>query len=372
MIFSVEATGRVRALPLHQDIMCLRAVEAALPVCVVKAQVKVHLATGNNLNDRVWLSQIENSFFRNSARLSWVDDLTYMIIRFKLANTKLARFFPGWSLGADECNGSISDYGSDVVHVYRDLSKRAMGTKLRQIDARLAPREPGSPFDTRSRYSWAQQTVYVPLGIINSSVPSNATLFAFHLSRMAVRFFHSLTPLLWQEQTSLGASHNLQYTRRSQALFRELLNCLSRDFATVLRETRAEFDLDPDDARYALLAQTVAVAVAFVTFRELLHVERIWKLSFRLSTLPDLSSDQLFFVWYALDNCENSDPAYQIRQYETWKRLPPDLAVNFPLRHLARSFGEAFGCQPGSFMRPLRHSGTCNLFNSTLNDHVVP
>ncbi|KAL1433918.1 hypothetical protein MTO96_012138 [Rhipicephalus appendiculatus] len=239
------------------------------------------------------------------------------------------------------------------------------------IDSRSAPRDPGSPFATRSRYSWSQQAVYVPLGIINSSVPSNATLFAFHLSRVAVRFFHSLVPLLRQEPAPLGASYNLQYTNRSQTLFGDFLNCLSRDLSTVLRQTRAEFDLDPDDAGYALLAQTVAVALAFVAFRELLHVEHIWKLSFRLNTLRDLSSDQLFFVSFALDNCENSDATYQIRQYQWWKRLPPEFAVNFPLRHLPHSFGEAFNCPPGSFMRPSGNRGTCNIFNTTANYHVL-
>ncbi|KAH8023099.1 hypothetical protein HPB51_010883 [Rhipicephalus microplus] len=302
MIFSAETTGRVRSLALHQNYLCLRAVEMALPVCVVKAHAKVHMASGNDLNDRVWLSQVESSFFRNVAQLSWVDDLSYMIIRFKMANTKLARFFPGWSLDMDQCNRQ-----------HRRL---------------------------RQRYS--------------TGLP------------LAVRFFHGLVPLLRQEPTALGASYNLQYTNHSQTLFRNFLNCLSRDLSTVLRQTRSEFDLDPDDASYALLAQTVAVALTFITFHELLHVERVWKLSFRLSTLPDLSSDQLFFVWFALDNCENSDPTYQIRQYQWWKRLPPDFAVNFPLRHLPNSFGEAFNCPSGSFMRP-GYRETCNIFNTTAN-----
>ncbi|KAK8759477.1 hypothetical protein V5799_002886 [Amblyomma americanum] len=371
LVFSLETTGRVRTLPLNNNAMCLRAVTAALPVCVVKAHARASTKSGNDLTNRIWLSQIESSFFRNTARLSWVDDLTYSLIRFRLANTKLARFFPSWSLNADQCNGSISNFGSNVAHIYRRLSEQAMRIKLGQVGRPLAPREPGFPFDTRSRYSWGQQTVYVPLGLINTSVPSNATLFAFHLSRTAVRLFRSLTPLLRQEPTALGASYNLEYTSQSHNLLDRLLGCLYSDFASILQKTRVEFILDPYDARYALLAQTVAVSLAFVAFRELLHVERIWKISFRLSSLPELSSDQLFFIWYALDNCEKSDPAYQLRQYETWQRLPPDLAVNFPLRHLPQ-FGDAFHCQPGSGMQPPLYAPTCNIFNTTTSYGVAP
>ncbi|KAL3241505.1 hypothetical protein MRX96_002613 [Rhipicephalus microplus] len=267
MIFSAETTGRVRSLALHQNYLCLRAVEMALPVCVVKAHAKVHMASGNDLNDRVWLSQVESSFFRNVAQLSWVDDLSYMIIRFKMANTKLARFFPGWSLDMDQCNGSIVDYGSGTVQVYRKLCMQAMRMKLGSDQLSLSTSRSWIAF------RHAKPIQLVPAGRLRTfgnnqqlSAEQRDAFSPFHLSRLAVRFFHGLVPLLRQEPTALGASYNLQYTNHSQTLFRNFLNCLSRDLSTVLRQTRAEFDLDPDDASYALLAQTVAVALTFITF----------------------------------------------------------------------------------------------------------
>ncbi|KAL1432985.1 hypothetical protein MTO96_001969 [Rhipicephalus appendiculatus] len=44
-----------------------------------------------------------------------------------------------------------------------------------------------------------------------------------------------------------------------------------------------------------------------------------------------MSSDQLFFVYYALDNCERSDDAYHARAFDIRFELPPEDRVNFPL-----------------------------------------
>lgn len=77
--------------------------------------------------------------------------------------------------------------------------------------------------------------------------------------------------------------------------------------------------------------------------QELLSVERVWKLDFRLQSLAHVTSEQLFFLYYALDNCERSDKPYRSRQFKAWKHLPPEYRVNLPLRHLPQ-FAQAFQC----------------------------
>lgn len=79
-------------------------------------------------------------------------------------------------------------------------------------------------------------------------------------------------------------------------------------------------------------------------------MEGLWKVKFRLRTLARTSADQLFFLYYALDNCEQSDEPYKSHQYRTWRRLPPEQQVNFPLRHTPQ-FWEAFNCGPGTALR---------------------
>ncbi|KAH9382589.1 hypothetical protein HPB48_010337 [Haemaphysalis longicornis] len=88
--------------------------------------------------------------------------------------------------------------------------------------------------------------------------------------------------------------------------------------------------------------------------QEMLPVDRIWHLDFRLAPLANLSAEALFFLYYALDNCERGDSAYLAHAYDAWSRLPAELRVNLPVRHMER-FSAAFGCTPGqSAMAPRR------------------
>ncbi|KAH7962784.1 hypothetical protein HPB52_017942 [Rhipicephalus sanguineus] len=77
--------------------------------------------------------------------------------------------------------------------------------------------------------------------------------------------------------------------------------------------------------------------------QELLRGEHQQRVDFRLQSLSDVSSEQLFFVYYALDNCESTYEAYQATQFRTHGRLPAAHRVNFPLRHLPQ-FARAFRC----------------------------
>ncbi|CAN8017966.1 unnamed protein product, partial [Ixodes persulcatus] len=109
----------------------------------------------------------------------------------------------------------------------------------------------------------AQRQVYVPLGLINDSVPTNGTMFAFHLSRVAVRLFGSLVQLVNQYQDE-------DFTDHSQRTLDELLDCLARDWRALPSSFDAESkDVVPDvdQARYAILTQTAALRLAFVAFQ---------------------------------------------------------------------------------------------------------
>ncbi|KAK8781589.1 hypothetical protein V5799_017069, partial [Amblyomma americanum] len=67
---------------------------------------------------------------------------------------------------------------------------------------------------------------------------------------------------------------------------------------------------------------------------------------FRFKDLPEFSSDALFFLYYALDNCEWADTVYAEHQ-GTWKHAR--YRVNAALRHV-EEFAEQFGCRDGDQM----------------------
>ncbi|XP_054933238.1 uncharacterized protein [Dermacentor andersoni] len=67
-------------------------------------------------------------------------------------------------------------------------------------------------------------------------------------------------------------------------------------------------------------------------------------MDFRYQGLPDRSSEQLFFLYFALDHCEERDQAHHAQRAHA---LTPEHAVNLPLRGTG-AFAEAFNCRDGS------------------------
>ncbi|KAH9384862.1 hypothetical protein HPB48_026891 [Haemaphysalis longicornis] len=361
-VHSVESAGRVLS-PLAKWVLCLRAVASVLPACAARAHARVVRASGSDVTSRVWMSQLESIFFRSSRRYSWMDSHTHHVVHFMLRRLRLARFYPTWVLRRDlQCADGAPLSGSSPMNMFWAASKAHQSQRLAQLLRRTRPRDVGDAFGTLSRFSWAHQAVYVPFGVVNWSVPSNGSVFALQLSRMAVRLFGGLVPALF-EDSAWDETTMLRFSDRSQRLLDELLDCLISDYRMLPAALRGGDDgiVDPDDARNALLVQTAAVHLAHKAFKELLHVKRIWELDFRLLPIPTNSSEQLFFIYFAHDNCERSDEAYRAHRYAALQQLPPEQRVNFPLRHLP-AFAEAFHCHRNSPMRA--HSGICNVFDS--------
>ncbi|KAL1468908.1 hypothetical protein MTO96_041173, partial [Rhipicephalus appendiculatus] len=77
---------------------------------------------------------------------------------------------------------------------------------------------------------------------------------------------------------------------------------------------------------------------------------------FRYRALPNLSSAQLFFIYYALDNCESGDAVYAGHLGHI---LPAPYRVNVAVRHVP-DFWDAFQCPDGSIMAQLPLMAACS------------
>ncbi|CAN7945000.1 unnamed protein product [Ixodes hexagonus] len=75
--------------------------------------------------------------------------------------------------------------------------------------------------------------------------------------------------------------------------------------------------------------------------------------NFRMPGLPGYTTDQLFFVEYALGRCEGYDDSYFHQRMHHGVRSPAPFIVNGPLRNF-KPFAAAFGCHRGSYMNPKR------------------
>ncbi|KAG0412161.1 hypothetical protein HPB47_010700 [Ixodes persulcatus] len=220
-------------------------------------------------------------------------------------------------------------------------------------DIRHFPLPPtaGSPLDVWPTYKLSQQLMHIPAGLVNASVPSNSTFFALHLSRLGTRFFAALSKLLY-DSTVYELETPLRFTPDAQAALDRLLDCIVQDARPLFGHHQ-----DPSHLRLALLEQVLAIQLAFLAFRQLLGTRRIWKRDFRLAPLPNVSSDKLFFIYYALDHCELSDDLFSRHEIEAHRRLPAKQRVNVALRQ-SPAFARAFSCQAGA---PMTATSLCQV-----------
>ncbi|KAK8763200.1 hypothetical protein V5799_034186 [Amblyomma americanum] len=342
----LEATGRTD-VP-NADSLCLRMLERAFPLCFVSAATLPLQRSGTALWQRRWLSDLEVTFLRALPRVSWIDVRALFALSFRLRRIRVdGPFAFGKVQENSSCYQANQVPGHSILDLLHMLRKRRARETAR--DLRFGPGwRPISPLNSWPDLDAPGRNVRVPQGILNDSVPANSSLFAFHLPRVAVRFYASMVPLLYssfvfdrEAALDLGveSERRLETTRR----------CLDDDWqALTQQETLGTplyvlLDRGGEWLRRWLLEQTLAIELALHAFRELLDVRRVWKLEYRFVTLPKASSTQLFFLYYALDNCQQDDEAFEQRQMLLRRQPPPAMRVNMPLRHI-KAFADAFSC----------------------------
>ncbi|CAN7937686.1 unnamed protein product [Ixodes hexagonus] len=352
--------------------ICSREVERAVPAMYLRAFALRQKRTGFDTMARMWAAQVEDRFQSGLSRLFWIhgdksnarDSTDLRLARFKLSLSKLLHFYPYWVLNNDSYQAYVYDLRRDlasvdknrVIQLRRALLQALQQEKIELLVSGVVGRTiTGSLFDTLPSYDAQKNSVFVPAAVMNHSVPTRGSLFAFHIARFGVRIFKGLLPVIYndfvfsdQKNDDMPMLFSDAYQRRLQ----QTVRCLLDTFRKTPEFLKSNFLRNLDDvtaAGFPFLEQTVALIQAFSAFQELLNIKRVWKSDFRFSRLPLLSAEQLFFVYYALDNCEASDDDYRSEMFETRFALPPEDRVNFPLLQF-EEFQKAFACPRSSPM----------------------
>ncbi|KAH7947446.1 hypothetical protein HPB52_012010 [Rhipicephalus sanguineus] len=329
VLHSVYTLGHAEAPTTER--LCLRAVVQAYPACIIKASREVH----KDVRRSVWLSQLESLFVGYVHGVSWMDNLTSLFVRYKMRHHRFERFFPTRTL--DQCKQAATQGTPKAMDAFLGAVGLRQTEILSQYGKSLLPVGLGSPLSVWARYRLCLQLMQIPVGLVNISVPTNGTVFALHLARFAVRLYSGLSQLLY-EGTVYELEIPLYFTEEAERALDEALDCLLCD-----ARRRFPYGLDADRVRNALLEQVLALQLAFMAFRNLMGVRRIWHRDFQLSTLLGVTADQLFFLYYALDNCELSDEVFESHQFEAHRRLPASVRVNMALRQSVH-FADSYGC----------------------------
>ncbi|KAH6926790.1 hypothetical protein HPB50_022175 [Hyalomma asiaticum] len=352
-LFFKDMRGRTFADAVDSKVLCLMAVETVLPSCLDKVSRSREHGHRELISNR--LAYLENTFSRRISNLAWISEYEALVHRYQLKRRRLASYGHGNESCVDASSAAGYPTGKPV-DFYHAVARSQQRAKLRAQSASGLPAALLSPLRTQASYDASRRRVPVPFALFNASVPSNGTLFTLHLSRYAVRFYHALLEKLFSaayEGDSPGSADDMQ--RRLELL----LNCFEEDLGQLPSSLqRPAPPPDPAMSRGAVLEQTVALQIAYGAFKELLAVERSRVGDSRYAKLPDVSSERLFLMYYALDNCESNDQVYM---EHSGRMLPAAYRVNLPLRHLVE-FAHVFGCSPdsGAMVRfPLGRRSSC-------------
>ncbi|CAN7987168.1 unnamed protein product, partial [Ixodes hexagonus] len=171
-------------------------------------------------------------------------------------------------------------------------------------------------------------------------------LWKFHIPRAGVRIYHSFVKYTYY----LAYSFYFNTTSSDPAsVLENLRGCLQKSYA-LMSSPLFSRNLDSDKTSLSDMADLLAVKLAFAAYQ----YELLKELSgFRFAKAPWISSEQLFFTYYAMNFCENHNPKFLEHVLKFSDTSPGWYRVNGPLRHM-REFAAAFRCSKGSFMNPGR------------------
>ncbi|CAN7983968.1 unnamed protein product, partial [Ixodes hexagonus] len=174
----------------------------------------------------------------------------------------------------------------------------------------------------------------LPLPVFNLALTDDPSVRHLQIPRVAPRIYAELLRFLYHR----ALNHNGNVTDAAEdpaATFERVRACVEEQYAP-LRSSPAERGSSVQDA-----LELLAVVPAFEAYRSHLTSD------FRLQSASDLSSRQLFFVYFAASLCEDETAGVGPG------RSPARLRVNGPLRNMPE-FADAFKCPVGSFMNPTK------------------
>ncbi|KAH8034796.1 hypothetical protein HPB51_002210 [Rhipicephalus microplus] len=350
-LFTEARLGRTAGDATDTALLCARLVERALPGCFAKAAHMWRLSKGQEMEAREWLTQLQLVFLRHVAEFPWLNELSSLFIRYRVKRRALTQFGqPPEEQEASACAPLDDRLSVDrPLLFFANVSKRRQSQRFRELrgdSALLRRRAVGSEFSTEASFQRSLRVVHVPAALFNASVPSNSSFFVFHLARVAVRFYQGLVQLLYHDPYERDVP--LSFTEDSRAKLEALLSCFDGDVQSSLDVSPASSD-SVSQLRRAFLDRTSALLLALKAFEELLPVRRIWNLDLRLRGLEGTSARQLFFIYFALDNCESRAPGFHKSSVSAEDR------VNAPLKHI-KQFAEAYQCKAQDPMVSPRHA----------------
>lgn len=338
--------------------VCLRLAEHVLPNLVQVAYEGVFKATQgfDEVMGDIMIEEGRNAFIDSIDSMTFFDAWTRLIAKIKARNTKVYSFYPMVLSNSRNLNlyvGKVErqvNYSSSFPKFYSDLRQFQAGMKEHDERNNLfVPRWKHSIFEPDCMYSPQKDMVYVPVGFFNLSVPTTPRERMFHVPRAVTRLVSCYFKIL-EENTNIYEPEGLWWTERTRMMFQEKQLCFLSEY-TPQSSSMVSSLSDVED--------NLAVRIALKVYDDRLYTNRYLNKDYRLATLPDVSSRQLFFIYYALSLCAATEvlhPPHVPKRVEvegTSMKSSNEKRVNVPLMN-SPEFAQAFQCGADVPMNPYK------------------
>ncbi|XP_040076138.2 neprilysin-1-like isoform X1 [Ixodes scapularis] len=248
-------------------------------------------------------------------------------------------------------------YWAALQRTQNSAPAAAMNASDIDVAARLRELGSVSSMDTSYKYDPTSNRVFLPYGVMG---------FLLHVKDVlpihVPRFLHYAVRGLFAAVTDLQATHDdvrrPSWSRATALRFAHRSWCFLRQYTEAL-SAEADSSVSVDDYLDEAVEDNAVLEPLYRVYLHSFPYRAGRPAMFMLPTLKSMSSDQLFFVNYAVGHCENARNGTASKQVLFRERIPAKFKVNLPLSNFKR-FAAVYKCKKGSRMNPAR---TCSVWN---------
>ncbi|XP_072142276.1 neprilysin-1-like [Dermacentor andersoni] len=347
-----QATGRVLdeatleavvgRVPPRKWRLCLHIVDRLLPGILVVAFARATNDTAifMELMADVIAEELRSTFIDQVGRMTYFDNWTRQMFRWKARSINLYSLFPLRQF----FHQTVIDYAKQMqtklqnVNSSLDIFLKAsafVGSAWSDPKQNILEdqRHASTLFNTDCLHWPQHETVVIPMGMFNHSIPTSPRERMFHVPaighRLAVCLFRETFPENFYKPFSV------YWTRETSEALKTKEDCFSKQYRA--NDYHAPYV-------FTRIGENAALRVAFEDFQQRLFTKRYLGKDYRLESL-NMTADQVFFIYYALSYCSDYS------QDSTDRKTFVQDRVNVPLMNM-QEFATAFNCAAGKPMNP--------------------
>ncbi|CAN7983618.1 unnamed protein product, partial [Ixodes hexagonus] len=317
---------------------CARIVARTEPGLVAFLLLSRHKQDQQEAMLRSVLEHARQEFLDFVGEISWVTASFMEKLERKFRKLKTAFFVPSewkkYAFRLSQCHSFKCAAGDQpAIATFQKMVAQRERRRLGSPNSPF-PDYPSDIFETRVRL--VGNTLVIPLALIRNGYRHEA-FWQYHLPRVLLEVSSTFLAIFRQEVSNWQRDYQDLFSRFSAT---EL--CLRNMYTLMVSPTSVPFSSNATGARDFL--DFLSVRAAFRMY------QRLAGESMSLPGLP-FSSEQLFFVHFALSRCEKYDGGFEDQLLRHGNRAHAALRVNGPLKNFV-TFSKAFQCRRGAYMNP--------------------